>query len=331
MNHDSSAVLEVRDLIVHHRTAQGAHAVVEGVSFELRAGEGLALVGESGCGKSVTARSLLRLLPAEQLVLAPASRILLHGEDLRSASARRLQSVRGARIAAVFQEPGTALHPSASVGWQLQEPLVLHTRRNARERHDRAVELLRDLGFPDPERRMKSFPHELSGGQQQRVALAMALACEPDVLVADEPTSALDVTVQSHVLQLLERLRRERGLSVLLVTHDLAVAARACERVAVLYAGRIVEEGDTVQVLRSPAHPYTRALLDALPGGQAIPRLPTIPGRVPSPGERPSGCSFRDRCPIAEPACSEEEPALVPHGTGRVRCRFPLNSPPATR
>lgn len=323
----AAPLLSVRDLTLRVRTPRGPLAAVEGLSFDVPRAGALAVVGESGCGKSVTARALARLLPEPPWSLDPSSRVLLDGQDLARADERALRRVRGARIGMVFQEPLTALDPVMAVGAQLDEALRAHSGLGRRARRERALALLAAVELPDAARRLRDFPHRLSGGMRQRVALAAALACEPDLLVADEPTTALDPTVQAQVLALLARARAERGAALLLVTHDLAVAAQACERMLVLYAGRAVEEGPLRELVRAPRHPYTRALLEASPRPGAPRALSPLPGSVPALGRHPSGCRFRERCPLAEARCAEEEPALEARGARdrRVRCHFPLD------
>jgi oligopeptide/dipeptide ABC transporter ATP-binding protein len=284
-------------------------ALVEDVSLELGRGEILGLVGESGCGKSVTAAAIMRLLPAGATI---SGRVLFGGQDLLALSEPAMRERRGARIAMVFQEPMTALNPTLTIGYQIEEVLLLHTSLEARARRAKAQALLREVGIGAPERRSRQYPHELSGGLRQRVAIAMAIACEPSLLIADEPTTALDVTIQAQILDLLERLGREHGMAVLLITHDLGVVGETCERIAVMYAGRIVETGVARDVLARPRHPYTRALLRSRPGGSPPgTSLPAIPGSVPPPGARPPGCAFHPRCERALPRCAVEVPAPV--------------------
>ena len=311
----------MRGLTVALAAPGGALPVVRGVSFRVRRGESVGLVGESGSGKTMTALALLRLTP-------PGSRlggqVLLDGEDLLALPERRLRGVRGGRIAMVFQEPMTALNPVYTVGFQIAEAVRAHRPVGRREGRREAVRLLDRVAVADAARRLDDYPHQLSGGQRQRVMIAMALACGPDLLVADEPTSALDVTVQAQILELLDDLRRDLGLAVLLITHDLGVVAERCDRVLVLYAGEIVEEASAADLFARPAHPYTRGLLAALPRlGRPVPRgeLPALPGRVPGPGERPAGCAFHPRCPQVMEVCRSRVPETIPLGDGRgARC-----------
>jgi oligopeptide/dipeptide ABC transporter ATP-binding protein len=304
----------------------GDYPAVDGVDLELHAGETLCVVGESGCGKSVTALSILRLLP-EPPARVRAAEISLEGADLLGMAGEELRSVRGRRIAMIFQEPMTSLNPVFSVGSQIEETLRVHTDLDRRARRERVVELLHRVGIPSPRQRMRDYPHQLSGGMRQRVMIAMALACDPAVLIADEPTTALDVTIQAQILELIDGLKRQLGMSVLLITHDLGVVAETAERVAVLYAGRVVESGSVEEIFRSPLHPYTRGLLLSMPGGLVEPRAPlrVIPGRVPDLFEIPEGCRFRERCGRALDRCKEVDPPLEEIGPGRgVACINPV-------
>jgi oligopeptide transport system ATP-binding protein len=285
--------------------------VLRDVGFALSPGETLALVGESGSGKSLTALAVLGLLPRDGRIAA--GRIVFQGQDLAAASERERRRVRGAGIGFAFQEAAAALSPVMPVGDQVAEALVVHDRATWREARTRAVELLATVRIPDAPARAHDYPHQLSGGQRQRVMLAIALACDPPVLIADEPTTALDVTVQAEVLDTLAEIQRARQLAILLITHDLAIVATRAHRVAVMYAGRIVEEAPVHEIFRSPAHPYTRALVDlanARSGGRGR-RLPVIQGAVPSPSEVASGCAFEPRCPERQPRCRDDVPARV--------------------
>ncbi|RMF85436.1 MAG: ABC transporter ATP-binding protein, partial [Nitrospirae bacterium] len=278
-------LLEIDRLRVRFATREGAFEAVRGVSLAVDRGEVVGLVGESGCGKSVTALACLRLLPRRTAQVA-AGRVLLDGEDLLALPEAALRRVRGNRVAMIFQEPMTALNPVFTVGHQVMEPLRLHLGMRGRAARSRAAELLAQVGIADPERRLRDYPHHLSGGQRQRVMIAMALACDPELLIADEPTTALDVTIQAQILALLRRLQRERGLGVLLITHDMGVVAQTADRVAVMYAGEIVEEAPCGDLFAGPRHPYTRGLLDSLPR-PGVARLTPIPGQVPPP-DRPA-------------------------------------------
>jgi len=303
--------------------------VVRNVSFHLDDGEMVGLVGESGCGKTLTALALLRLLPPRLRVTG--GRVLLDGVDLLALDEAQMRRVRGRRVGMIFQEPASALNPVLSIGFQIAEAVRAHRPVSRQEARRRAVELLDRVALADAARRLDDYPHQLSGGQQQRVVIAMALAAEPRILLADEPTTALDVTVQAQILDLLAGLRRDLGLTVLLVTHDLAVVAETCDRVLVMYAGELVEEAPAADLFAHPAHPYTSALLATLPRlGRPLPRghLPTIRGRVPDAAEPPPGCPFHPRCERAFAACSRRHPPLYALRGGR-RARCLLHDTPA--
>jgi oligopeptide/dipeptide ABC transporter ATP-binding protein len=290
-------------------TDAGAVRVVEDVSFTLATGETLGLVGESGCGKSVTAMAIMGLNPSPPCRI-DAGRILFEGRDLLELGAA-MRAVRGDRIGMIFQEPMTSLNPTFTVGFQIAEVLRLHRGLGKSKARDAAVELLGMVGIGAPERRLAQYPHELSGGLRQRAMIAMAIACQPALLIADEPTTALDVTIQAQILDLIKRLQRETGMSVLLITHDLGIVAEMCERVMVMYAGRIVERVGAAALFRRPRHPYTAGLLASSPRlGRRRAVLPTIPGTVPSPGQRGAGCYFAARCPRALDRCRIETPPL---------------------
>jgi oligopeptide/dipeptide ABC transporter ATP-binding protein len=294
---------------------------VRGVSFDLEAGETLGLVGESGCGKSVTAMSISRLLREPPAEILSGSSVRFRGEELLELPPARMRRIRGAGIGMIFQEPMTSLNPVLRVGEQVAETIRAHEDGNRETVRRRVVELLGRVGIPEPEIRARAFPHQLSGGLRQRVMIAIALACGPDLLIADEPTTALDVTIQAQILALLAELQDELGMALLLISHDLAVVSQVADRVAVMYAGRIVEEGRVPDVFRAPGHPYTRGLLRALPRLDAPPgALAAIPGRVPGPGERFTGCPFAPRCPDVMERCCREEPPELPTDTGHARC-----------
>lgn len=311
-------LLGVRDLSV----LVGSVPAVEGVSFSLGRGERLGLIGESGSGKTLTALAVMGLLPEG---VRARGQVEFAGEDLLSLPEPQLCRLRGDRLAMVFQEPLTALNPLMRVGDQVAEPLQLHLGLPRSQARPRALELLQRVQLPDAAEKMRAYPHQLSGGQRQRAMIAMAMACSPDLLIADEPTTALDVTVQAQILALLNRLVEEEGSSLLLITHDLAVVAEVCQRVMVMYGGRIVESGSVEEVFERPRHPYTQGLLDAIPPlDRDLPgrRLPAIAGTVPGLGQFPPGCPFRSRCPRADSLC-ESMPPLV--GDGRaVACWHPL-------
>jgi len=316
-----SRVLEVENLRVTFPGADGSRfAAVDGVSFGLNRGETLALVGESGCGKSLTSLSLLRLVPPPGRIESD-SRIHLGDTDVLSLRGEALRDIRGRRIGMIFQDPMTSLDPVYRVGDQIAEGILAHFPVPKREARERAVALLREVGIPDPAARAKAYPHQLSGGMRQRVMIAIALAAEPEILVADEPTTALDVTVQAQILEVLDRLRTERGMAVLLITHDLGIVAGRADRVAVMYAGEIVEEAPTATLFARPTHPYTQGLFSSIPRlSGPVERLNPIQGTVPAAASWPSGCRFRPRCPFAFDSCVRD-PALLPAGPEhRARC-----------
>ena len=326
----SERVLSVRGLRTTFSTDAGVLPAVDGVDLELHAGETLCVVGESGCGKSVTALSILRLLP-EPPASIEAGEVIFEGRDLLELPNGELRKIRGSRIAMVFQEPMTSLNPVFSVGNQIEEALKIHTDLTRRGRRERVVELLDMVGIPAPSERVRDYPHQLSGGMRQRVMIAMALSCEPSVLIADEPTTALDVTIQAQILELLGALQDRFRMAVLLITHDLGVVAETAHRVAVLYAGRVVETGSVDEIFGGPRHPYTRGLMKAMPGRSVGHREPlhVIPGAVPDLRDRPRGCSFRERCPRADARCEETDPLLEPQGPQRaVACHHPYVEEP---
>jgi oligopeptide/dipeptide ABC transporter ATP-binding protein len=308
-------LLDVRDLRVAFPGERGAELAhpVDGVSFRIARGETLALVGESGSGKSLTALALLRLIPPPGRI-EPGSRILLDGQDLMTFEAEGLRAVRGRRIGIVFQDPMSSLNPVYTAGAQVREAVTAHRMVPAKDAKARALALLAEAGIPDPAVRYDAYPHELSGGLRQRVLIAIALAGEPDLLIADEPTTALDVTVQAQILELLDRLRASRGMAVLLITHDLGVVAGRADRVAVMYAGQIVEAAETRRLFRAPGHPYTRALFRAIPKLETAKRLVPIPGNVPLPGRWPGGCRFHPRCPEVLVRCPTDVPPVAEAG-----------------
>jgi peptide/nickel transport system permease protein len=323
---DADALIEVRDLTVSVADGPG---LVTGVSFALRPGAVLGLVGESGCGKTMTARALLGLLPEGVAVTGGSVRFA--GRDLAGLPERQLRSIRGREIALISQEPMVALDPVFSIGYQLTQPIRRFRGVGRAQARRIATELLGQVGIVDARRMLRSYPHQLSGGMAQRVCIALALTGSPKLLVADEPTTALDVTVQAEILSLLRSLVQARGLSVVLVSHDLGVIADLCDEVAVMYAGQVVESGTVADVLGRPTHPYTAALLGANPhvaDGLPVPeRLPSIPGTVPAPADWPAGCRFAGRCSLATDACAPPVPATRAHGSGTVRCVHPLHSP----
>jgi peptide/nickel transport system ATP-binding protein len=324
-------VLEVRHLTAGFSTDRGLVRAIDDVSFTLPRGGTVGLVGESGSGKSVTSLCILGLLPSPQgRVLG--GEILLGGVDLLKLKERELRAVRGARVAMIFQEPMTSLNPVYSVGAQISEAIRLHRKVSRKEARARAIELLTLVGIPDPGARVDAYPHQLSGGMRQRVMIAMALSCDPEVLIADEPTTALDVTIQAQILDLLSSLRKKLGMSVLLITHDMGVVAHHVDEVVVLYAGRVIESAPVAQLFAAPRHPYTRGLLRSIPpvgtsrpGADRPRRLPTIEGLVPSLHALPPGCRFEPRCDRRQERCVAEEPVLREISPGRlVRCHFPV-------
>uniref|UniRef100_UPI00313D0E83 ABC transporter ATP-binding protein n=1 Tax=unclassified Cupriavidus TaxID=2640874 RepID=UPI00313D0E83 len=318
-------LLDVRGLRTNFDTATGTVTAVRDVSLTIERGETLALVGESGSGKSVTACSLLRLLPRRGARVS-AGEAWFDGIDLLALDDAGMRAVRGDRIAMIFQEPMSALNPVMRIGDQIVEAIRLHRRVSHAAAEARAIALLEQVRMPSPRERARDFPHQLSGGMRQRAMIAIALAGEPDLLIADEPTTALDVTTQAQILALLKRLQRETGMALLLITHDLGVVAETADRAAVMYAGRIVEQGRVDALLARPAHPYTAGLLasqaiDALAPGS---RLPEIPGTVPPLSAMPPGCAFAPRCAHARPQCTQAAPALVAHGAVQLACHAPL-------
>jgi peptide/nickel transport system ATP-binding protein len=315
-------LLEVVDLRVHFRTDDGIVRAVDGVSFSIDPGETLGLVGESGCGKSVTAYSILQLLarpPAEYA----GGEIRFRGENLLALTDKQMQRIRGKMISIIFQEPMSSLNPIMPVGKQIAETVLTHQRVSKREARDIGIEMLRRVRVPSPEARFNEYPHQLSGGMKQRAMIAMALACRPQLLIADEPTTALDVTIQAQILDLLRDLQQEFNMSVLLITHDLGVVAETCDRVAVMYAGKIVEQAPVLELFERPRHPYTHGLFRSLPTlAKKKAQLATIPGAVPSPLDFPSGCRFRTRCPMAVEICKQEPPLCETAPDHLAACHF---------
>ena len=315
------ALLEVDRLQTHFRTPDGVNRAVDGVSFHVNAGETLAIVGESGCGKSVTAMSILRLIPEPPGKIAGAIRF--QGRDLLTLPDREMRAIRGNEISMIFQEPMTSLNPVLTVGRQIGETLRLHQGLSASQAEAKAVEMLTLVGIPEPARRVREYPHQLSGGMRQRVMIAIALACNPKLLIADEPTTALDVTIQAQILELMRDLKHRVGAAIVLITHDLGVVAEVAERVIVMYAGRKVEEAEVGPLFRSPRHPYTQGLLGSMPKlGSSLhgdeTRLAEIPGLVPSLKTKIPGCVFASRCPKVTDMCRQVAPALDEKAPGHV-------------
>ena len=310
------ALLEVRDLRTAFPSKGGMTPVVDGVSFDLERGKVLALVGESGSGKSMTALSTLRLVPKPGRVTSGS--VKLDGEELLSLPVTEMRRIRGGRIGMIFQEPMTCLNPVVRVGAQVAEAIRLHESMSKADARSRARELFVEVGIPDPEERLDAYPHHLSGGLKQRVMIAMALSTRPEILIADEPTTALDVTVQAQILDLLRDLQQKRNAAILLITHDLGIVNELADRVAVMYAGRLVEMADRVSLLSDPLHPYTQGLLRSIPALSAPGEpLPEIPGVVPSPDQWPEGCRFSTRCPKRFEPCADQFPAESNPGVGR--------------
>ena len=309
----SSPELEIQNLTVSFSTPKGKLIAVNGISFHLNPGETLALVGESGCGKTVSALSILRLLPEPPAEILNG-KILFDGQDLLSLRAKALQDLRGHSISMIFQDPMTSLNPVLTVGEQIAETLLRHTTMNRQEALQKSVDLLSRVELPSPKEKLQYYPHQLSGGMRQRVMIAMALACAPRVLIADEPTTALDVLIQAQILELLGNLKKETGMSILIITHDLGVVAEIAQRVLVMYAGEIVESGPAKALLNNPFHPYTKGLIASIPklGTKKKPgaRLEEILGNVPSLDQRPSGCPFHPRCSWAMEICKTQNPQL---------------------
>ena len=318
-------ILRVKDLVIEFKTEKGIIRAVDGVSFDVRKGEPLGIVGESGCGKSVTSLSILRLIPEPPGKIASGS-IELDGVDMVQLSKQEVRQMRGKTASMIFQEPMTALNPVYTVGNQMCEVIRVHQDVSKKEALQIAEDMLKTVDIESPEKRLKQYPHELSGGMRQRVMIAMALSCNPKLLIADEPTTALDVTVQAQVMEEIERIQKEREMGLILITHDLGVIAEACERVIVMYCGKIVEVAPTEELFRKPKHPYTKGLLASIPKvrEEKLETLPTIEGMVPDLAELPVGCRFADRCPKVQKRCRLEEPRLDVVGTDReVSCFYP--------
>ena len=321
----SDALLSVRDLVVRFATERGELTAVDGVSFDVPKASTVALVGESGSGKSVTALSIMRLLPSPPARI-DGGQILFEGRDVLRLPPKAMRALRGARISMVFQDPLAALHPLYSVGAQLSEAFRLHLPISRAEARRRALDMMARVGFPEPERRLADFPHELSGGMRQRVMIAIALACKPALLIADEPTTALDMLAAAQITSLLSELRRDLDMSLLMISHDIAVVSEIADRIVVLYAGEVVESGPTAEVLARPRHPYTQGLLLSLPPRRlrqrrrrlTPTRLPSIQGQLGQGAELPLGCRFSDRCPVAIHRCRSEAPRLLPVRTAHA-------------
>lgn len=321
------SILEVKDLRTYFYTRDGVVRSVDGVSFSISEGETLAIVGESGCGKSVTSLSLLRLIPSPPGKIVSGS-ILFHGKDLLALSDEEMRDIRGDKISMIFQEPMTSLNPVLTIGRQISEVLELHRHCTKEEARTRILELLKLVNISEPERRIDEYPHQLSGGMRQRIMIAMALACDPEILIADEPTTALDVTIQAQILNLMRELRDRTRAAIILITHDLGVVAEMAQRVVVMYAGRKVEEASVFDLFAKPMHPYTLGLLNSMPrlDDASTKRLVEIPGMVPSMKSEIIGCAFAPRCSVASERCTQESPVLKEHGNGHwVSCWNPVS------
>jgi peptide/nickel transport system ATP-binding protein len=314
-------ILQIENLQTHFFTDRGQIPAVDGIDITVRKGEILGIVGESGCGKSVTSLSVMRLVPNPPGKIVGGT-IKFKGEDLVTASEKRMREIRGNEIAMIFQEPMTSLNPVYTIGDQIGEVIRLHTKASKKEAHERSIEMLKKVGIPRAEAIVNEYPHQLSGGMRQRVMIAMAMACNPELLIADEPTTALDVTIQAQILDLMRHLNKESETAIMLITHDLGVVAEMCHRVVVMYAGNIVEEGDVRTILKEPKHPYTIGLLNSIPKlEETKERLYSIPGNVPIPGSLTVGCRFAPRCEHATDQCRAQMPELKTVGEGhRSRC-----------
>lgn len=322
MTHSDEPILQVKNLKTYFKTDQGLAKAVDDVSFSLSAGTTLSVVGESGCGKSVTALSVMGLVPQPPGIKA-GGQILFEGRDLLTLPERQLRAIRGNDISMIFQEPMTSMNPVFRVGHQLSSVIQLHRGLNKTDARKESIRLLEQVGIPAPDRRIDDYPHQMSGGMLQRAMIAMALACDPKVLIADEPTTALDVTIQAQILELLRELQAERGMAILLITHDLGVVAENADEVVVMYAGKKVEHATATELFKSPRHPYTLGLFASLPSLQkAREKLYVIKGNVPAATQFPLGCRFNNRCPFAQPRCVDEEPRyeVIPDSTHGVGC-----------
>ncbi|MFI5359300.1 MAG: ABC transporter ATP-binding protein [Halanaerobiales bacterium] len=316
-------LLEIRNLKTYFYTENGVSKAVDGVDLEIYPGETLGVVGESGCGKSVTSLSIMRLIqePPGKIV---DGEILFKGRDLARLSQDEMRQIRGNEISMIFQEPMTSLNPVFTIGEQISEAIMLHKKVDKKQAMEESIEMLRKVGIPLPEQRVKEYPHQLSGGMRQRIMIAMALSCNPDLLIADEPTTALDVTIQAQILDLMQDLKKKYKMSIMMITHDLGVVAEVCDRVAVMYAGKVVEYTDVKTLFKNPRHPYTWGLLNSIPRlDKEVDRLPAIPGMVPDSKNFPVGCRYNNRCPFATEKCFKEEPELMEVAEGhRARCWY---------
>jgi len=318
-------LLEIKNLTTEFKQDKGTVTAVHNVSFDINKGEILGLVGESGCGKSVTSLSIMRLL-IDTSGKITGGEVILDGKNINDVPEREMRQIRGKKMAMIFQEPMTSLNPCMRIDKQIMEAILLHNNITKKEAYERAFQVLKSVGIPDPKNTLQSFPHQLSGGMSQRVMIAMAMSCEPELLIADEPTTALDVTIQAQILELMVKIKNENNMGILMITHDLGVVARMCSRVVVMYAGRVMEEALVEELFANPLHPYTKGLIASVPKlGSNVSSLPSIPGSVPDLSVMPKGCKFAPRCGYAMDICHEEEPELklVKEGERR-KCRCHL-------
>lgn len=313
-------LLEVKNLKTQFKMKDGLVNAVNGVDFSIDKGEVVAIVGESGSGKSVTSLSIMGLIPSPPGKVIDGE-ILFKGEDLLNKNKREMQDIRGSKISMIFQEPMTSLNPVFTVGKQISESIMRHEKLSKKEAGKKAIEMLDLVGMPSPETRIKNYPHQLSGGMRQRVMIAMALTCNPELLIADEPTTALDVTIQAQILDLMVKLKEKLGTSILLITHDLGVVAETADRVVVMYCGKVVENGSVDEIFENPMHPYTQGLLNSIPKiDEECEKLFMIPGMVPNPLDMPEGCAFSSRCSKCSARCTSKEPPLINYNGREVRC-----------
>lgn len=315
----TTALLQVKGLKTYFLDKRGSVPAVDGVDFVLRRGETLGIVGESGCGKTITAMSILHLLPPKAHIVEGS--ILFKGTDITHFSSEEMSKIRGKEISMIFQEPMTSLNPVYTVGYQISEAILCHEKLSKKQAREKSIEMLRLVNIPVPEKRVDQYPHQLSGGMRQRVMIAMALSCDPELLIADEPTTALDVTIQAQILDLLRDLRKKLNMSIMMITHDLGVVAEMADYVLVMYSGKVMEYTKVDELFKDPLHPYTQGLCKALPKiGDTVEKLYVIPGRVPSLYDLPKGCRFWPRCPFKEERCKTELPPLYRRGERRVSC-----------
>lgn len=324
---EKAPILEVKQLKTYFKTANGIVKAVDGVDLTIYEGETVGIVGESGCGKSVTSLSVMGLLPKPMAYIEQGS-ILFSGRDITQLSERQMRKLRGNEISMIFQEPMTSLNPVFTIGQQLSEPLKQHTRLRKKEIRQAVIAMLQSVGIPRAEQIIDEYPHQLSGGMRQRAMISLAMLCQPKLLIADEPTTALDVTIQAQILQLMKEIKARTNMAMMLITHDLGVVAEMCDRVTVMYAGQVVESADVRTIFNRPTHPYTQGLLASLPtSNERKGELQSIPGSVPRPDEVPRGCAFAPRCSYATDRCREERPPLIAIENQLCRCWFPISKP----